>query len=394
MDEASVTTIDDETRAYPPSLDLCAVDSDESSIGSTTSETHFRSLDEAIDSFALGKYVRSQSNSNKRQRVDDVRTDLRPITFVRFNSRQGKPKPVTLRALLDSGGGGTLVTEKFAKKLRVRHSSAKQVWTTPSGSMTTSSKVRTQFTIPELHDNRVIEWDMHVTKNLGAYDLIIGRDLLQFLGIDVLFSSLTVEWDGASMPFKGQDATVMDSYHVQDPQAVEDRATRVKEILDAKYEPANLEECSKANSELNPEQQRKLLHLLNKHAPLFDGTLGTWKGSMVDLQLKPDAEPYHARPYPIPRVHMDTLKMEVERLCEIGVLKKVNRSEWAAPTFIIPKKDGTVRFISDFRELNKRIRRQPYPIPNIQDMLLNLEGFQYATSLDLNMGYYHIELSP
>ena len=27
-------------------------------------------------------------------------------------------------------------------------------------------------------------------------------------------------------------------------------------------------------------------------------------------------------------------------------------------------------------------------------MLLNLEGFQYATSLDLNMGHYHIELSP
>ena len=27
-------------------------------------------------------------------------------------------------------------------------------------------------------------------------------------------------------------------------------------------------------------------------------------------------------------------------------------------------------------------------------MLLKLEGFQYATSLDLNMGYYHIELTP
>jgi hypothetical protein len=78
----------------------------------------------------------------------------------------------------------------------------------------------------------------------------------------------------------------------------------------------------------------------------------------------------------------------------LGVLKKVNRSEWAAPTFIIPKKDGTVRFISDFRELNKRIKRKPFPIPKIQDLLLKLEGFQYATSLDLNMGYYHIELSP
>jgi hypothetical protein len=85
--------------------------------------------------------------------------------------------------------------------------------------------------------------------------------------------------------------------------------------------------------------------------------------------------------------------MEVERLVEIGVLKKVNQSKWAAPSFIIPKKDDTVRFINDFRELNKRIKRKPFPIPNIQDMLLNLEGFQYATSLDLNMGYYHIELS-
>jgi len=86
--------------------------------------------------------------------------------------------------------------------------------------------------------------------------------------------------------------------------------------------------------------------------------------------------------------------MEVDRLCQVGVLKKVNCSEWAAPTFIIPKKDGSVWFISNFRELNKRIRRKPYPIPKIQDLMLKLEGFQYGTSLDLNMGYYHIELSP
>jgi len=91
---------------------------------------------------------------------------------------------------------------------------------------------------------------------------------------------------------------------------------------------------------------------------------------------------------------MQTLKAEVERLVKIGVLKKVNRSEWAAPTFVIPKKDGSVRFISDFRELNKRTLRKPHPIPNIQDMLLNLEGFQWATGLDLNMGCHHIRSDP
>jgi len=49
-----------------------------------------------------------------------------------------------------------------------------------------------------------------------------------------------------------------------------------------------------------------------------------------------------------------------------------------SPAFIIPKKDGSVRFISDFRELNKRIKQKPFSIPKIQDLLLKLESFQYG----------------
>ena len=43
---------------------------------------------------------------------------------------------------------------------------------------------------------------------------------------------------------------------------------------------------------------------------------------------------------------------------------------------------------------HKQISRKPYPLPKIQDLLMKLEGFKYATSLDLNMRYYHIELTP
>ena len=32
-------------------------------------------------------------------------------------------------------------------------------------------------------------------------------------------------------------------------------------------------------------------------------------------------------------------------------------------------------------------------MPKINEILLKLESFQYAMSLDLNMGYYHIQLS-
>ncbi len=69
-------------------------------------------------------------------------------------------------------------------------------------------------------------------------------------------------------------------------------------------------------------------------------------------------------------------------------------SKWALPYFIIPKKDYTVRTISDFMELNKQILRKPYPIPKISTTLQELEGFTYATTLDLNMGYYTIRSDP
>jgi hypothetical protein len=138
----------------------------------------------------------------------------------------------------------------------------------------------------------------------------------------------------------------------------------------------------------------QLLSILHKYQHLFDGSLGTWNAKPYNIELKPDAEPYHSRPFLVPKIHEATLKIELECLTKAGVLKKVNQSKWAAPTFLIPKKDATVQFISDFRELNKRIKRKPYLIPKIQDLLLKLEGFQYAMMLDLNMGYYHIELSP
>jgi hypothetical protein len=69
-------------------------------------------------------------------------------------------------------------------------------------------------------------------------------------------------------------------------------------------------------------------------------------------------------------------------------------SRWAPPTFIISKKDSTVHTISDFRELNNHIVRKPYPISKICMILQELEGFTYATALDLNMGYYTIRLDP
>jgi hypothetical protein len=124
-------------------------------------------------------------------------------------------------------------------------------------------------------------------------------------------------------------------------------------ILDAKYKKADLHSMVQSCQHLTSEQHTELYMLLQKYEYLFDGTLGCWNTCPIDLTLKPGAKPYHAKPYPIPKIHEQTTQKECAQLEKEGVLCKINHSEWAAPTFIIPKKNGTIWFVSDFHELNK-----------------------------------------
>ena len=155
-----------------------------------------------------------------------------------------------------------------------------------------------------------------------------------------------------------------------------------------RYDKADIPGIGRDNCKhLKPSERESLLALLLKFEQVFDGNLGNWNLPPVSFELKEGAKPFHDRPYPIPKIHKATLMKEIDQLVSIGVMKWQPYSQWASPTFIIPKKDLTVRTISDFRELKKRIISKPYPIPKISTTLQELEGFTYATTLDLNMGY-------
>ena len=150
----------------------------------------------------------------------------------------------------------------------------------------------------------------------------------------------------------------------QEPKSTEE-ATLVQ-ILDANYKKADLQAVVMDNcSHLSSKDKDKLLELLKELESLFDGTLGAWKTMPVTFQLKEGVKPYDSRAFPIPVVNKEMITKKIKCLCRLGVLKWQPSSEWAVPSFIQPKKNKTVHFLSDFRELNKRLVRKPFPLPKL-----------------------------
>ena len=274
-------------------------------------------------------------------------------------------------------------------------------WHTSNGIFHTKGKARVQVKFFEYRNSKrvnispdVVEYDGK-TMTKPVFDLILGTRTLNELGIILDFKHKVITLDEIELPMRSiqelpkskRKALALSNSLAKskEPRSIEEATRRVVHILDANYKKADLQAIVKDNcTHLSSEDQTLLLELLKDFEPLFDGTLGAWKTAPVAFQLKEGATPYHGRSFPIPHFHKETIMKEIKRLCELGVLEWQPSSEWAAPSFIQAKKNGTVRFLTDFRELNKRL----------STVLQELEGFTFATSLDLNMGYYTIRLDP
>ena len=112
------------------------------------------------------------------------------------------------------------------------------------------------------------------------------------------------------------------------------------------------------------------------------------------MELNEGSKPFNSNYYPVPRIDKEKFCKELKILVEIGVLTPVQQSQYGTPVFIIPKKEGTARFIKEYLRLKQELVRKPHPLPRIGDTMKQLKRLQYATSLDLNMGYYTITPPP
>ena len=128
--------------------------------------------------------------------------------------------------------------------------------------------------------------------------------------------------------------------------------------------------------------------MFKKHSTVFDGQLGFHTTASIHIELKPDPQPVWKKPYPVAFQRKQQFNNELASMVYDGVLLNVVRSEWGFPSFIIPKKDMRVRWVSDFRNLNEMIVLKPFPMPKISDILMERQEYSHFTKIDVSMMFY------
>ena len=112
-----------------------------------------------------------------------------------------------LKILFDTGCGVTLIHCSLVGKLALQTDRPSN-WSTKAGYFKTTKTCKLNITLPAFHEHRNISWTAFVNetdKLSSRYDMIIGRDLLEELGMNFLFSSNLMEWDNASTPMLDPD---------------------------------------------------------------------------------------------------------------------------------------------------------------------------------------------
>ena len=106
-----------------------------------------------------------------------------------------------------------------------------------------------KFSLNEFSESWQVQWKFHVLPENSKlpYDMIIGRDLMRKLKMDVLYSDNVVTWDELWLPMhevksngKWYDFNALVEDQAES-ESVKDSMARLTRILDTNYDTSNLE---------------------------------------------------------------------------------------------------------------------------------------------------------
>nr|GFC97907.1 reverse transcriptase domain-containing protein [Tanacetum cinerariifolium] len=169
--------------------------------------------------------------------------------------------------------------------------------------------------------------------------------------------------------------------------------------------------------DLSVEKKTALITILKSHKRAIAWKLSDIKGINPEFYthkiiMEEDFEPtvQHQRRVNL-KIH-DVIKQEVIKLLEAGLIYPIPDSPWVSLVHCVPKKEGFTivenedneliptrlvtgwRVCIDYRKLNEATRKDPFPLPFMDQILERLAGNQYYCFLDGFFGYFQIPIDP
>lgn len=104
-----------------------------------------------------------------------------------------------------------------------------------------------------------------------------------------------------------------------------------------------------------------------------------------------DETPFKDRPRRIPPALYNEVRDHLKEMLECKVIRE-SSSPWSSNTVLVRKSDGRLRFCIDYRRINNRTVRDAHALPRIEDTIDALQGSSWFTSLDLQAGYWQLDV--
>ena len=137
---------------------------------------------------------------------------------------------------------------------------------------------------------------------------------------------------------------------------------------------------------------RELILAYHDVFTLESNELGCTSAIEHEIHIKND-EPFKEWFWCIPPPLLEEVCASLRDMLEAGAIH-LSQSPWCNMVVLVWNKDGTLRFCVDFRCLNAHMKKDSYPLPQIQEALESMVGSAHFFSKDFKSGFWQIKMAP
>ena len=208
---------------------------------------------------------------------------------------------------------------------------------------------------------------------------------------------------GEAIPLDHPEApsVICDWGHLQQAQEDIDEGKQLRQVYQLAEEPEIRERIDKLWAELDMDNasknlskagRRAMRKILTRHMQVFtdeEVKVGYTDWLEMEIWIKEDARPVCAKVRPLSSAQKANLQEQLNLWLKDGVIAP---AESPLGSLLVPvaKKDGETRWAVDFRALNTVTIADSFPVPCMGELLMDLAGAKYFSSLDAAQAFHNI----